>query len=158
MNASNGSLAVRCMPVMIAFGAILFTVMMAVPATVSADATHPKWVNGFITDIMGNQLGGATVSVTIDGNTKAETADGDGFYQVSFIATEWTVGSNIHVVATYDSQEAWSDELADDTFVQAVDVQYPYEIPQFGGSVGLVVAGVFVAAVSVVLLADNRRR
>jgi hypothetical protein len=154
----TGSLVVKSVSAVVILWVMLLSVMLAVPATVSADATHPKWVSGYVIDIMGNPQAGWEVSVTIDGNTKTETSASDGFYQVQFAMTEWTVGSTIYVEATHESKQAENDTLADDSFVQVVNVQYPYEIPQFGGTLGLLIAGAFVAVVSIVLLTDKKRK
>jgi len=160
MNITTRSFVHKFASVVIVLGAVLFAVALAVPAAVSADAPTPKWINGFVMDITGRHLPNANVSVTIDSTTHSEQADEDGFYSLQFTPTEWTIGHTIQVVATYNEQQAVNDEdNATAGIVQWVNVTFPYEIPQFGGSsAGLLLAGGFVAAVSLVLLTDRKRK
>jgi hypothetical protein len=147
------------MSAVIVLGAVLLAAMLAVPASVSADAPTPKWINGFVMDVMGRHLPNADVSITIDTTTHSEQADSDGFYSLQFQTTEWTIGSVIHIVATYNSQQATNESAtASAAIVQWMNVTYPYEIPQFGSPLGLLLAGGFVAAVSIVLLTDKKRK
>ena len=152
------SLLLRRLSGVILLGAIVLSMMQMVPATVTANATHTKDVNGHVTDGGGTPLPGAAVSVTIDGNIKTATTDGAGFCAVQFKNNQWTVGSNIHVQATYNSQVATNDIAADNSYVQEVNVKYAFAIPEFGGYLGMLLAGGFVAAISLVLLTDNRRK
>ncbi len=145
----------RCWLMAMSF-AIVSAAMLFVPSLASAAATHSKVVNGYVLDNAGKRLPGASVSITIDGNTRTTTTDANGFYTVNFPKSQWTVGSNIHVAATYNSNVATNDTLADDSAIQAIWVEFMYEIPQFGGSLGLLVAGIFIAAISVVWLVHGR--
>jgi len=159
MNMTTRSFSPRFFPVVILFAVVVFSVMLMVPATVSANHNHAKDVTGYVTDIMGNPLPGAAVSVSIDGFTHSTTTDSNGFYQApQFKNSDWTMGSTIYVNVTYNSQPAASTAVADGNPTQQVNVQYPYEIPQLGGSLGLLLAGGFVAAISIVLLTDKKRK
>lgn len=157
MNTKTRSLALRCMSVVMVLGAVMFAIMLAVPATVSAGA-GPKWVNGYVMDSAGRTLAGAQVSVTINGKTVVDTSDGTGYYNCIFDDGDWVAGDTIRAVAIYNSQEAVNQTTCSALLNQRVNVEYTYEIPQFGSSLGLLLAGGFVAAVSVVLLSDKKRK
>jgi hypothetical protein len=155
-NMTPRSFLLARLRVVVLFGAIVVSVMLMVPATVSADATHIKVVNGYVMDSAGHRISGAAVSVTIDGNTLSVISDSNGLYLVLFNPNQWTVNSIIHVEAIYNSQTATNETPADDSTTQLVNVEGTFAIEEFGGPLGLLFAGGFVAAISIVLLADNK--
>jgi len=119
-----------------------------------------KKITGIVRDFAGNPLSGANVVVTMmDGETvvsmKSDQTDSNGTYEVSFPWLEWDVGYSIEVTAIFNGAEESNSTVADATVGQEVNVTYPYEIPQFGSLLGLLLAAALVGVTGVVLL---RRR
>ncbi len=139
---------------------VVLAALVALPSRTDAGASHDKVVNGYVKDNAGNPYAGVTVMVTIDGNSHSEETNSAGFYDLQFLAAEWTVGSTIFVLAEASPGDQQStSELADDSFVQSMDdLIFPYEIPEMGTPIGLIVAGVLVGAVAVVVITFVRRR
>jgi len=150
----------RVLPIALAVCVVLVAVLLSVPKTASAVATHDKVVNGYVEDNAGNPYPGVTVAVTIDGNVKSELTNSLGYYDLLFLSAEWTVGSTIYVVAQYQSGSPQTTSVvADDSMFQTMTLLvFPYEIPEMGSSLGLIAAGILVGAVAIVVVTFVRRK
>jgi len=137
---------------------LLIAVALSGSTYSSADATHTKWIRGYVKDNVGNEISGASVAVTIDSTTHTDLTDGNGFYNTVFLSTEWTVGSSVSIVVTKGSDQTTSSNVTDDTTIQWNNVTYPYEIPEQGSSFGLLLVGAFVGAIAVAMLTFRPRK
>jgi len=150
----------KVLPIALAISVVLVAVLLSVPKTASAGATHDKIVNGYVRDNAGNPYPGVTVTITIDGNVKSELTSSLGYYDLLFLSAEWTVGSTIFVVAQdQSSNQQTTSPVADDSVAQTMTtLVFPYEIPEMGSSLGLIAAGILVGAVAVVVVTFVRRK
>lgn len=120
----------------------------------------PLSVYGYVYDMGGQPLEGATVVVTIleSGATATDTTGPDGSYVADpdIPADKYDLGYTIQVVATYNSNQQSTSVLVDqdmhDFGVAQVDVHYTYEIPEFGSIVGLAFAMVAVCVVALLVI------
>ena len=119
----------------------------------------PLTIFGYVYDLEGQPLEGASVVVTIVETSATATGStgADGRYQASEIdSSGYDLGFTIHVVATYNSAQESIDVLVDqdmhDFGIGQVDVQYTYEIPEFGGGLGFALVLVVVCAIALVML------
>ncbi len=128
-----------------------------------AAALGPLLVYGYVTDDAGRPIQQAHVIVTTYDEgvvvwTLSNTTNEDGFYLVTFGGMEgqWDVGFTVIAVAQLDG--GGQADSAEVTIVDVgpmlqVDVQFPYEIPQFGSSIlGFVAAAGIVGVLAVYLL------
>lgn len=129
-------------------------------ARVMDTPTGPLTVWGYVYDLGGQPLEGANVVVTIveSGATASGTTGSDGRYQAvpDITADKYDLGYTIQVVATYNSaQQSTSvpvDQDMHDFGIAQVDVHYTYEIPEFGGVVGLAFAMLAVCVVALLVI------
>ena len=129
-------------------------------------ATGPLTVYGFVYDLAGQPLEGASIVVTIveTSSTAYATTAANGAYQAEpdIPQTGYDVGNTIRVVATLDSHQQQNSTLVTQAMVDdglaRVDVHYTYEIPEFGGVLGVVFVFVVVAAVAVAVLGKKAVR
>lgn len=156
--------------------ALIVTMLMVGLATslsrpVVAGPSFPLLVRGYVRDNAGNHLEGAYVTVNLrDGNdvnkikyTQSDQTDEEGFYgKVAFDPQEtpWENGDKVQVIASWHGNlaESWGEANYDPNHpILWINVTYMFEIDEYGsGAIGLVVAGGFVAAVSVVLLTKRK--
>lgn len=135
---------------------VLVTSMaMAVPKGVSANV-GPCIVIGYVTDSAGHPLAGASVVVVIKNgtqtvDTQSGTTQSDGAYSITVATDVWKVGYDITATATYNSAQA-SNSTVCTGGINTINIQYPYEIPQFGSILGFLVAGALIAFVAIVFL------
>ena len=167
MNSTNpvNRAVLRKLPILVSSLVVVAVVAMMLSASYASAGPGPKAVRGYIKDNMGNELEGAhvLVEIMVGETTTVRTSDtydseSDGFYSVLFGAFDWEIGDNIVVTSTYNSNVEDNSTLADSNAIQWVNVTYPYEIPQFGGWVGLAVTGGLVAAVALVILGMPRKQ
>jgi len=126
--------------------------------------TGPLSVWGYVYDLAGQKLVGATVVVKIveTDATRTDTTDSEGRYQTpsDFSTSEYDLGYTIQVTAAYNSlPQQNSTQVTQDIFdfgVAQVDVHYTYEIPEFGSVVGTSLAGVIIAGIAVMVLCRRR--
>jgi len=149
--------------VALAFASVLIVLALAaVPVNSAADAPRPLAVQGTIYDSEGNKIPDIPVTVNMkDGatvvTTKLYTSGSLGQYSVVFLVTEWEVGYTIEVIATGPSGQAIETETASDIVLITIDVQFLYEIPEFGFDAGVLVAGGAVGLIAVVMLVPRRK-
>lgn len=138
-----------------------FAVVSSMFSQDAAAETVIKIVDGHVLDSGGNPINGADVSVsTYNGatwiNTYSTTTDSAGFYTITIAPADWNVGYKIEAQATYNSQQVTDSVIADDSFGQTINLQFPLGIPQFGTLVGFFVAAGLVAVVAAVFLTKKR--
>ena len=111
-------------------------------------------VVGYITDSTGTLVEGADVAVTIvQTSTTLHCVTGsDGFYQVEFSESEWNDNDDITVIATFGGQATETGVCDQDTTFSQIDVQFTFEIPEFGSAMGSVVVIAALAVVAVVFV------
>ncbi|HXK37151.1 MAG TPA: carboxypeptidase-like regulatory domain-containing protein [Candidatus Paceibacterota bacterium] len=141
-------------------------VILGVPQAAAAD--DPKLVWGWVKDSADRVLVGADIVVNIWDPTnttnrasRSDTTDGAGFYSVNFLAADWQIGDWIEVLCDYNGAQDDNGTVAGDTaapFIQYINITYPYEIPEFGSALGLIVSGAAVGAVAVVMMVYFRRK
>jgi hypothetical protein len=146
----------------------LFAAAFAVPAFVSSPAAAhglgPLLIFGYVTDDEGNPATSVPVVVVLkNGTTTINTlyydTDEFGFYSVNFNPETWDVGYTVTSTATSGGQqdsEKVTIQSLDDWSIQ-IDLQFPYEIPQFGTILGFLAAAAVVGAVAVYLLPRTLR-
>jgi hypothetical protein len=127
-----------------------------------------KIVRGYVWDKVGRTVEGADVTVNIRWasddtirSTLTEATNSDGFYSVSFGMSDWDIGDRIQTIATYNSIQDDNSTIATNSNIwpiQFLNVTFAFEIPQFGSTLGLVIAGGAVGAVAVVSLVVLRRQ
>lgn len=130
------------------------------PLTIPEDLLT-KTIRGQVRDQMDTPIPGAQVVVTIKNGeevivTKSTTTDGDGHYVLTFDQDEWGIGYTIEVTAVYDEMQQTETIEADGSTVQTVDIQFPFEIAQFGNALGFLLAGALVGVIAMIFL--KRRR
>jgi hypothetical protein len=128
----------------------------SVPAH-TMDATGPLTVLGHVYDYYGLPLSGATVVATIleTSFSTSGVTDGNGAYQCTpdIPANKYDEGYTLRVVATYaslpDQNQTQITAEMNSTGIAEIDVHYTYEIPEFGPILGVGIAGMVVAVVSI---------
>ncbi|MCU0853221.1 MAG: hypothetical protein MUC90_08240 [Thermoplasmata archaeon] len=142
---------------------------LAIVADNSEASLFPKNVRGYVRDNVGNPVQNAPVTINVrwafDNDiiraTYTTTAGTDGLYSKSVLGADWDVGDLIEVIATnpLNSDQEDNSAIADNTAMQYIDVTFPYEIPEFGiGFLGMLAAGIAVAAVGVALFVFWKRK
>ena len=146
-----------------------FTVELTVSDMNSSDSinwtitvTRPKTVVGHLLDSGGNPLTWSTVMVTIKVGhiiraVEYATTNDSGIYLVTFDQDDWSPGDTIEVSAANGSATATNSTDADDYARQEIDLQFAADIPEFGNSVGLMLA-VASALIALFGYALSRRR
>jgi len=136
--------------------AVLATSLSALPGKVSANA-GPFILDGTVTDDVGRKIAGVPiVAVMRDGatvvDTQSGTTDDGGFYTITLGTDKWQPGFTVTATATWNSvQVSDTVTVGADPFA-TIDLQFPFEIPQFGSLLGFVVAAGLVGAVAAVFL------
>ncbi len=135
---------------------VLATTLSSLPTKVSADA-GPFIVDGFVTDAGGRAIVGApVVAVMKNGatviDTQSSTTDDGGFYTITLATDQWEPGYTVTSTATYNSEQVSDTITIVDMPFADIDLQFPFEIPQFGSILGFVVAAGLVGAVAAVFL------
>jgi hypothetical protein len=149
------------------FSLLAMAFFMAQSPNVSA-ATDPKYVMGYVKDSADRVLVGASIVVNMkdSGNTtvlfsKSGTTNGAGFYSLGFLPTEWNVGDIIEVISDYSGNQIKvysAATLLTLPFNHWANITYPYEIPEFGSTVGLIIGGVAIGVVGAVFLVIRKRK
>jgi len=129
-------------------------IALIVIASNASAASGPKVVRGYILDSVGRTVEGADVTVNIiNASTKevvstlSETTNATGFYSVTFGPSDWEIGDDIEVIATYNAAQESNSTTATDYPVQYVNVTYAFEIPEFGSMVGFLASAGIIGIV-----------
>jgi len=152
----------RCVSI-VASLAFILTAIAFVPEHAAAGPGDPKLVVGTVRDQAGTPVQGALVIVKMfEGTTEKSTHSGTtnslGQYTTTFAGGEWLVGWTINVSATYSSQTETNSATCDDAPLQTVDVTFTFEIPEFGTTIGIVVAGLALGVVATTVLFRKRQQ
>ena len=141
-----------------AFAIALGATAVASFADNAAAGSGPLPVFGYVYDVEGTPIEGASVVVEVlaSGATLADTTDSSGRYDVTFDLSDWETGNTIEATATYDSQEDTESGVAPAFGTLQIDIQFSFAIPEFGSFPGVVIATVLVG--SVALMSMRRRR
>jgi len=150
------------------FSLLAMAFFMAQSPNVSA-AADPKYVMGYVKDSADRVLVGASIVVNIrDGasnttvlSSKSATTTGAGFYSVGFLPAEWSVGDIIEVISDYSGNQIKvysAATLLTLPFNHWANITYPYEIPEFGSTVGLIIGGVAIGVVGAIFLVVRKRK
>ena len=151
------------MAILSAVLAVLVLAATLLPAGSVADDYHTMIICGYVYDDHGTKVAGADVTVTMysGGNpgVSHSTTTGTmpkGFFSVTFDSGEWATGNTAQVVAQYHSGAQGVNATltvngAD--MLEWENATLPYEIPQFGSTIGLLLtAGILGVVASVVLV------
>lgn len=116
--------------------------------------TGPLDVYGFVTDSAGTPIPNADVTVTVLSTMAVRTCStaSDGSYQVAFLTSDWNSGDTVQVVVVYNTVQEIRTGVADDLGNMWIDVQFSFEIPEFGSVMGSMVAIAAVAFVAVLFI------
>jgi len=149
----------------VCFALAMFTLVVSDDAS-AGDGL--KIVRGYVWDKVGRAVEDADVTVNIRlasddtvRSTMTETTDSVGWYSVTFGMSDWDIGDRIETIATYNSVQEDNSTTATSSNIwpiQYLNVTFAFEIPQFGSTLGLVIAGGAVGMVAVVSLVVLRRR
>lgn len=125
--------------------------------------TGPLTVGGTVTDSAGTPISGASVLIEIiEKSYSTSTSTGsDGKYQKDVPLDKWDEGNTIRVSVTYGGDtetrtQTITPEIAA-IGIAIIDVQFSFEIPEFGSLVGLMIAGTAVAVLAAILITRRRR-
>jgi len=149
--------------------AILLT-LLSVPflaisvSTVKGDLPGPFFVDGYVKDNAGTPMQGVdVVVVSLHGETVVSTVygvtDEYGFYTVTFPTETVDYGHTIRATATYGASQV-SDEVVvpdGEDFGVSIDLQFPFEIPQFGTVLGFLAVAAIVGVIAIVLLTKRSK-
>ncbi len=150
---------------------VLALAVTMIPRRAAADDYHTMMVWGYVYNSHGAKVAGASVTVTMyDGSTPGvskSTTTGTmpyGYFAVSFENIvgnmEWHTGNTVQVVAEYPgwAQGVNASAHANGDYISVWEnVTLPYEIPQFGGTVGLLITAGLVGVVASVILVWKRQ-
>lgn len=139
---------------------------VALPRSAQAgDSSLLVW--GYVTDSVGTPVEGAWVTMTDlnTGKIRTATTDGTGGYSNAgdeFGLSDWFVGDTMRVVATFNSQDSTPTNVVltsenTGTGLIQIDTEFPYEIPEFGSFLGVMVALLAAGAVGAVFLSTRRK-
>jgi hypothetical protein len=132
-------------------------------SAVRGDFVGPFFVDGTVTDSAGTPIQGVdVVVVSKQGETVISTVygvtDENGFYTVTFPTETVDYNHTIIATATYGGNQESEQAVPVDELGLTMDIQFPFEIPEFGTLIGfLAVAGV-VAFVAIFLLPRRHKR
>jgi len=134
---------------------------LIIPRSVSANAGL-SIVHGTVTDSAGRPIEGANVVVVMwNGATMIDTTStqtlSNGLYIVNFALDKWAPGFTVNVTATYNQVQTSGGSTVDDLGLATINLQFPFEIPQFGSMLGFVAAAGLVGVVAVVFLARKSK-
>jgi hypothetical protein len=157
--SGSGARIVTCL---IMSAVLVASLAMIMPRSVSAEA-GPYQVDGHVTDSAGRPMAGIPVVVVMkDGattiDTQSTTTDGDGFYTVDVGHDLYQTGFTVTSTATANSIQVSDSATVDGGYpFLTIDLQFPFEIPQFGSILGFVAAAGLVGVVAVVFLARKSK-
>ena len=124
-------------------------------------STDPKPVNGYVYNLGGLPVSGASVTVQmINGVTIVDTQTSpfptgpDGFYAVTFDPTKWDIGWTIQIEAVRSPEIGVNFTVCDDAFSQYLNATLGLIIPEFSSYAPVIGVSLFVA----VLVVSSSRR
>ncbi len=157
----------RILVLLAAMCTVIAALSVLMPGWVAAEQPGPLIVYGYVTDDAGRPLEGAHVSLTMkNGGTTVGTltndSDAGGFYSVTFgplVGVGWDVGWTIIATATYGGNQVTNPDVTipDTSPLLQIDLQFPFEIPQFGTLFGFLVTAGAVGVVAIYLIPKRLR-
>jgi hypothetical protein len=165
--ASSGKVRITCFTVIATAALVLAALLASTGQTSAGDGS--KIIRGWVWDSAYRNVTDASIVVTVwEDSTKtnqraslADTTDEDGFYSVWFGPSDWYVGDYIEVIATTNGKQTLNNTTATSSVplpYQYINITYPFEIPEFGSAIGLILAGCAIGAVATVALVANQRK
>ena len=138
---------------------------MIVPREARAAPDYPKVVRGYIWDSAHSPVNNAQVTVqSVNGttviDTQTDTTDATGYYLVTFLVGKWDSypGNHFDLVATCPSGQDDNSTIAAAGNYQELNLTFLFEIPEFGGTAGLLLTAGIVGGVAAVAVVWVRRR
>jgi hypothetical protein len=151
----------------LAFGfslvAALAMLVLAV-STPAAAETLDLTMYGNVTDSLHMPVEGASVVVENLDTGKSynveDPTDENGQYYFNLPAAEWTEGDHLRVTATFGSTMGVNTGVAPDPIIGQVqiDVQLSEAIPEFGTTLGAMIAACIAGAVAIVAIGTPRKQ
>ena len=134
--------------------------LLSVSSQVSVPASAgmgPLPVSGYVKDDAGRVMEGVPVVVACKNgstttSTLSTTTDVYGFYTVTFAYTVWEIGYNLIATATYGSEQVSENITITQEWGEQIDLQFPFEIPQFGTVLGFLAVAAMVGVLAIFLL------
>ena len=134
--------------------------LMSVSSLVSVPASAglgPLPVSGYVKDDAGRVMEGVPVVVACKNgstttSTLSTTTDVYGFYTVTFAYNVWELGYNLIATATYGSEQVTENITITQEWGEQIDLQFPFEIPQFGTVLGFLAVAAMVGVLAIFLL------
>jgi len=157
----NSGSGARIATYLIACAVLVACLAMIMPRGVSANI-GPYVVSGTVTDSAGRPISGAdVVAVMKNGTTTVDSQSfktgGDGVYSITLATDMWKPGFTVTSTATFNSAQVSSTITVTDDPFPTINLQFPFEIPQFGSVLGFVAAATLVGIVAVVFLAKKSK-
>jgi len=160
------TLSSRCLSLALMVVFVSLFLMLSVPRSVTATGTGPLSIYGYVLDVGGNPVSGASVTVLIV-ETSATRTDPDGSasngaYQIDpeFDAVDYSIGNTIRVTAVSSLGTKVNETLVtsgmDAVGLGHVDVKYDTAIPEFGSMYGVLISAFVMGVVAVVVLGRKR--
>ena len=154
---------IRSLSRMTLVGLTLCMAAALLPGSVHA-GTLPYSIYGYVYDVDGTPVVGATVVVSVWDNDNEKTTlpstetSGDGFYECAFFdGSIWDPDKPVEVTAdTGTKQMTVTDTLVAGDSMQ-IDVDFRTLIPQFGTTTGFAVAAGLVGIIAIMILPRVRR-
>ena len=150
-----------------ALGVLVLAIAVLPSASLAAD-NHTMNIRGYVFDDHGNRIANAQVTVTMYAgatpgvsHTATSGASPKGYFSVNFLQGEWATGNTVQVVAQYQGgAQGVNHTLAVNgaNFYEWENVTLPYEIPQFGGTTGLLLTAGAIGVVASVVLVWKREK
>ena len=145
--------------------ALVFLLLAASGPVQAAD--NPLYVFGQVTDLAGNPISGASVSVENTRNhvvrTDPDGTNAQGMYGISpdFGTGDYEVGDTLLVTVTCGLGEKQNSTVVTQGMVDLteaeINVKYSTEIPEFGGLLGVVTITIALGFVAVVLVGRKKK-
>jgi len=150
---------------LIACAVLIACLMTIMPRSVSA-SSGLVIVDGTVTDSAGRPIAGASVTVvmmngTTPVDTQTTTTDSAGFYTLTVSSgfANRGPGFTINSTATFNSVQIHdTTTIPDEDFPRVtINLQFLFEIPQFGSILGFAATAGLVGVVAVVFLAKKSK-
>ncbi len=141
---------------------VIMPLLMIAAPLVRGDFVGTFIVDGTVKDNAGRPIKDVpVVVVSKDGstvvNTQFATTDTDGFYTVTFPTETVDLGHWIIATATSGGEQVSGNVTVDNDFGLTIDLQFPFEIPQFGTIIGFLAVAAIVGVLAVILLPRKLR-
>jgi hypothetical protein len=145
----------------------LFVFSLTGSRPVAASGIQPLSIDGHVYDSSGHGVSGASVTVLIvqtgATSTDPDGTDSNGLYQINpeFDPADYSLGNTIRVTAvsglgTQSNETPVSQDMYDFGLGE-IDVNYQTAIPEFGSTMGVMVAACLAGTVAIVAIGKPRK-